>query len=65
MPRGVHHSVAILGTPLASPINSVADQLPAAAVDRLRAFDEREERDKSLRALGLQTTGEGDEFRYC
>lgn len=60
----VHHSAVILDTPLAAVINSVTNQLPTAALERLHAFDNREERDKSLQAFGLRTTGDGDEFRY-
>jgi hypothetical protein len=52
----------MLGTHLAALINSVADELPAAALEWLRAFDDREERDKSLQAFAIRTTGEGDEF---
>jgi hypothetical protein len=61
----VNHSAAMLGVTFAALVNSVADDLPTAALARLRAFDEREERDRSLQAFGLRTHGSGDDFRYC
>ena len=61
----VNHSAAMLGTTFSALVNTVADELPPAALTRLRAFNEREERDRSLQAFGLRTDGSGDEVRYC
>jgi hypothetical protein len=61
----VHHSAVVIGSNFVALVDSVADELPAAALARLYAFDRREERDRSLRAFGLRTHGEGDQFRYC
>ena len=61
----VNHSAAVLGVTFAALVNSVVDDLPTAALARLRAFAEREEGDRSLQAFGLRTEGSGDDFRYC
>jgi hypothetical protein len=61
----VNHTAAMLGVTLAALVDSVANELTPAALARLRAFDEREERDRSLEAFGLRTDGSGHEFRYC
>jgi hypothetical protein len=61
----VDNSAALLGTSFASLVDSAAAELPPAALAVLRAFDGRETRDRSLQAFGLQTDGEGDDFRYC
>lgn len=61
----VNHSAAMLGVTFAALVNSVASELPPAARARLRAFDARAEKDRSLQAFGLRTAGSGNEFRYC
>ena len=60
----VDHSAALLGTSFAALVNSVAAELPPAALAKLRAFDGREGRDRSLQAFELRTDGDGDDFRY-
>ena len=60
----INHSATLLGTDLGQVIDRVATLLPAPAVQALRAFASRAERDKSLRAMGLGTAGQGAEFRY-
>jgi hypothetical protein len=61
----IDHSAALLGTSCTPLVNSVAAELPPAALAKLRAFDEREIRDRSLQAFGLRTDGDSDDFRYC
>jgi hypothetical protein len=61
----IDHSAARLGTSFAPLVDSVAAELPPAALAKLRAFDGREMRDRSLQAFGLRTEGDGDDFRYC
>jgi hypothetical protein len=60
----IDHSAALLGTSFAPLVDSVAAELPPAALAKLRAFDGREMRDLSLQAFGLRTDGDGDDFRY-
>jgi hypothetical protein len=61
----VDHSAALLGTTFAVLVDAVASELPPTALAKLRAFDGREPRDRSLEAFGLRTDGDGDGFRYC
>jgi hypothetical protein len=61
----VNHSANLLGTDLAAVIDSVANELPGAALDQFRAFARRVDRHKSLEAFGLRASGHGDTFRYC
>jgi hypothetical protein len=61
----IDHSAELLGTSFAPLVNSVAAELPPAALAKLRAFDGREMRDRSLQAFGLRTEGDSGDFRYC
>jgi hypothetical protein len=61
----IDHSAVLLRASFAPLVDSVAAELPPAALAKLRAFDEREMRDRSLQAFGLRTDGDGDDFRYC
>jgi hypothetical protein len=60
----VNHSAGLLDTELSRLIDAVADYLPDAAVTAFRAFVNRDEADKSLRCMGLGTTGSNADFRY-
>lgn len=60
----INHSATLLGTDLGQVIDRVATVLPDPAVQALRDFASRAERDKSLRAMRLGTAGQGAEFRY-
>ena len=60
----VQHSAALLGTSYTALVGSVADELTPWALAQLRAFDARDDRDRSLQAFGLRTEGDADEFRY-
>jgi hypothetical protein len=60
----VNHAAASVGTDLDRLIEQVAGVLPESAVETLRAFAGRSERDKSLRAMALATDGSGDTFRF-
>lgn len=60
----INHSATLLGTELGQLIDRVATALPDPAVQALRDFASRADQDKSLRAMGLGTTGQGVEFSY-
>ncbi|WP_433063590.1 hypothetical protein [Dactylosporangium sp. CS-033363] len=60
----VNHAADLLGTDLATIIGAMARELSEAASTQFRLFVSRNDRDKSLKAFGLQTQGEGDTFRY-
>jgi hypothetical protein len=60
----INHGAQVLGTDLATLIDSVIGEVPAAAVAQFRAFAARAEGDKSLAAFGRRTHGDGTEFRY-
>lgn len=60
----VNHSAIRIGTNLRALVDEIAFDLPAQAVAAFRAFTQRDDRDKSLRAMGLGTIGSGDDFRY-
>jgi hypothetical protein len=60
----IDHSAGLLSTTLTALTDTVADELPPAGLTRLRMFDQRQPRDRSLQAFGRRTEGEGPEFRY-
>jgi hypothetical protein len=60
----VNHSAVAIGSDLPNVIDSIAPDLPEAALARFRRFTERSERDKSLQAFGLGVVGAGGTFRY-
>lgn len=60
----INHSAESVGTDLSRLINDLQSDLPPSALANLRAFVQRNERDKSLQAMGLATMGSGDSFRY-
>lgn len=61
----INDGASLIGTSLGSLINGVSGLLPSASVDKLREFDERQEQDKSLEAMGLSRFGSGQDFLYA
>ncbi|GGL65133.1 hypothetical protein GCM10010095_57710 [Streptomyces anthocyanicus] len=60
----LHDAASLLGTSLRNLITEVSDSLPTSAVEELRAFDQRQEPDKSLAAMGLRRLGGGQTLLY-
>ncbi|MER6835301.1 hypothetical protein ABT320_15180 [Streptomyces cellulosae] len=60
----INDSASLIGTSLRKLITDVSEFLPSASVDKLRKFDQRQEQDKSLEAMGLRRFGSGQEFLY-
>ncbi|MGW4116869.1 hypothetical protein ACWEFJ_38850 [Actinosynnema sp. NPDC004786] len=60
----VHHSATTLGTTITRLATDMRRYLPEPAYENFLAFDQRTEKNKSLRAFGLAACGSGDEFRY-
>jgi hypothetical protein len=60
----VNHSADTVGVPLSALLDDLADELPERALATFRSFTERNDRDKSLYAMHLKTTGAGETFRY-
>nr|WP_239106664.1 hypothetical protein [Streptomyces rubrogriseus] len=60
----LNNAASLLGTSLRSLITEVSDSLPPSATDELRAFDQRQEQDKSLESMGLRRLGSGQTFLY-
>ncbi|MER5779088.1 hypothetical protein ABT144_33345 [Streptomyces sp. NPDC002039] len=60
----VHHSAELLGTSLAQIVARVSDTLPPASVLELQRFVQRDEKDKSLKAMRLRSFGTGETFIY-
>jgi len=60
----LNDAASLLGTSLRSLITEVSDSLPPSATDELRAFDQRQEQDKSLESMGLRRLGSGQTFLY-
>jgi hypothetical protein len=61
----VNHSADTIGTELSRLLDELAPDLPERALVSFRAFTGRNERDKSLEAMGLRTVGAGESFRYA
>ncbi|GAA2575278.1 hypothetical protein GCM10010424_19490 [Streptomyces lienomycini] len=60
----LNDAASLLGTSLRSLITDVSDPLLSSAVDTLRAFDQRQEQDESLEAMGLRRLGDGQTLLY-
>lgn len=60
----INDGASLVGTSLRELITDASAFLPLTAVDRLRAFDQRQEQDKSLEAMGMRRTGSGQKFLY-
>ncbi|MYS76765.1 hypothetical protein GTY88_41035 [Streptomyces sp. SID5926] len=60
----LNDAASLLGTSLRSLITEVSDSLPPSATDELRAFDQRQEQDRSLDSMGLRRLGSGQTFLY-
>ncbi|MFF4472905.1 hypothetical protein ACFYZ3_25470 [Streptomyces sp. NPDC001599] len=60
----LNDAAALLGTSLRTLITDVSDSLPSSVVDELRAFDQRQEQDKSLEGMGLRRLGSGQTLLY-
>ncbi|MFJ7073522.1 hypothetical protein [Streptomyces sp. NPDC098781] len=60
----VHDSASLIGTSLAEVIDDVKALLPPVGLAALHEFEQREERDKSLAALGIRRSGTGQDFLY-
>ncbi|MDG4857027.1 hypothetical protein P8605_02435 [Streptomyces sp. T-3] len=60
----INHSAQLLGTSLAGLTADLAQALPPAARSVFEDFAARSDRDKSLHAMRLGTTGSGPTFRY-
>nr|WP_257003402.1 hypothetical protein [Streptomyces sp. Alain-F2R5] len=61
----INDGASLIGTSLQGLITTVSGFLPSTAVDRLRAFDQRQERDKALDSMGLSRCGGDQDFFYC
>jgi hypothetical protein len=61
----VNHSATLIGTDLSSLLAETAAELPEQVLEAFRRFAGRADRDKSLQAMGLRTTGVADSFRYA
>jgi hypothetical protein len=58
----IKDGASLVGTSLRGLITAVSDFRPSTAVDKLRAFDQRRERDQALDAMGLSRCGSGQDF---
>lgn len=60
----LHDGASLIGTPLTALIAEVSPLLPPSGVAALRAFDRSQDRDKTIEAMGIRRTGEGETFLY-
>ncbi|WP_427922761.1 hypothetical protein [Streptomyces sp. cg40] len=60
----LHDGASLIGTPFSGLITEVSRCLPPSGVAALRDFDGRGDRDKSVEAMGIRRTGEGETFLY-
>ena len=60
----VNHSAELLGTDLATLVDEIADEVPAAASAGFRDFAARQPQHKSLKSMGLRIWGQGESFLY-
>lgn len=60
----LHDSACLIGTPFSGLITEVSRFLPPSGLAALRDFDGRQDRDKSIEAMGIRRTGEGETFLY-
>lgn len=60
----LNDGAALIGTTLQAVLTKVARVLPEAGLTAIQEFDKRQDRDKSLDAMGLRRTGSGQTFLY-
>ncbi|MFC8520616.1 hypothetical protein [Streptomyces sp. NPDC057257] len=60
----LNDAAALVGTTLHAVLADVARVLPPAGHAAIQEFDRRQDRDKSLEAMGLSRTGTGPTFLY-
>ena len=60
----LYDSAGRLGLSFRELVERAAGDIPEAAARVLRTFDGRSERDKSLRAMAMSATGDGESFKY-
>ncbi|MGV9392024.1 hypothetical protein ACWDQL_23205 [Streptomyces olivaceus] len=60
----INDSATLIGTSIRTLISTVSDLLPPRALEKLQEFDQRQEQDKSLEAMGLRRFGSGQNFLY-
>ncbi|MFE5813124.1 hypothetical protein ACFQ6S_06915 [Streptomyces sp. NPDC056479] len=57
-------STTLIGTSLARVTDDAKGLLPPVGLAALQAFEQRHESDKSLKAMGIRTSGDGQGFLY-
>ncbi|MGW3105130.1 hypothetical protein [Streptomyces sp. NPDC001100] len=60
----LHDGASLIGTPFSGLITEVSRCLPPSGLAALRDFDGRQDRDKTIEAMGIRRTGEGETFLY-
>ncbi|MGW3953093.1 hypothetical protein ACWEKM_19755 [Streptomyces sp. NPDC004752] len=60
----INDAASLIGTSLRNLITDVSGFLPPTTVVKLREFDQRQEQDKSIEAMGLRRFGSGQNFLY-
>ncbi|MFJ6896152.1 hypothetical protein [Streptomyces hokutonensis] len=60
----LHDGASLIGTPFSGLVTEVSRYLPPSGVAALRSFDRSTGRDRSIGAMGLRRTGEGETFLY-
>ncbi|XUL87812.1 hypothetical protein ACQ86D_14955 [Streptomyces galilaeus] len=60
----LHDSASLIGTPFSGLITEVSRYLPPSGLAALHDFDGRQDREKSIEAMGIRRTGEGETFLY-
>lgn len=60
----INDAASLISTTLGKIIDGLKYVLPSASLEALRAFDQRDERGKSLSAFGRRRQGSGEDFLY-